>query len=932
MGDPKTFPIVPVARWKRIEEVFLGALAVDARERDRFVSGACGDDAGLRAEVAALLANADAAPSYVGDIVASGISAFADGTTPLVDRQLGPYRLISLMGEGGMGAVYLAERSDAEFRRHVAIKVLRAGLASRDAIARFRDERQILADLDHPGIVRLIDGSTSDGMPYLVMEKIDGVPITRHAEGLSIRDRIALVRPACAALAYAHAKNVVHRDIKPSNILVTSDGAVKLVDFGIAKLLDATEREARTRTGAALLTPEYASPEQACGDPVTPATDVYSLGAVIYELLAGRPPLQPRGGALAMLKVISEEEPAFPSTLAPSVTRELDHIVMKALSKDPARRYASIEDLDRDLERFLEGRPISAGPPSWLRFARRPLRRWRFTFAALGLVALAIAIALRPTQYAKTRSDMERLTQQLGSVSAGRFAPDGSILYTARWGSAPRTVYRVLTGEPAREVIANADLLAVSPRGNLAVLLDAKIAGIGAAITQTGRLVTTDAQGQSARDVATDVISADWSGDELAITRFIPGVSTNGTGSRGLVEWPIGTVVYEKGGAHLGSIRVSRDGSRIAFLEGELLKQLVVIDRAKRVTKVGTEHDIAGVAWTADDELWVADTMTRGDRCVNTIALDGTRQLVQCSTGTLQLHDIDRSGRVLVSSDHVDGRILLKAPGSTDEREVQWQTTDVLYDVTPDGKRIVFGTELDGPLYIRDVDATPIRIGTGRGVAISPDGAWVANSQPGYLRITPTGAGHEIQRMPPPGVKGVLAFLGGWSPDSKLLYNACVLPDGHQATCTFTTDGHGALTIRGKRPGSSIHMRSISPDGRWMLATDGTSPLELAATDGSSSHPLPDTPGMRNLGHHGFGDVAGWTADGKAVFVVNTGRKSTRLEIDRLDLESGEETPWKSLGPDDAGTVDFTGSVVFAGGEGYAYSYQRRLSDLYMMR
>jgi Tol biopolymer transport system component len=938
MGEMKTFPIVPAARWKRIEDVFLGALAVDAGERERFVMNACGDDAGLRAEVAALLANAEDAPSYVGDIVASSIGAFADGTSPLVDRQLGPYRLLSLIGEGGMGAVYLAERSDAEFRRHVAIKVLREGLASRDAIARFRDERQILADLDHPGIVRLIDGGTSDGMPYLVMEKVDGVSITHHAERLSIRERIALVRPACAALAYAHGRNVVHRDIKPSNILVTSDGAVKLVDFGIAKLLDATEREARTKTGAALLTPEYASPEQACGDPVTPATDVYSLGAVIYDLLTGRPPVQLRGGPLAIVKAICEEEPPLPSTVAPGITRELDHIVMKAMSKEPAHRYASIEDLDRDLERFLDDRPISASPPSWLRFARRRAVKWKFGLAALVLAAGVATVAIFRTHDAVTAPrDMQRLTQQLGTISAARFAHDGSIYYAARWGGGPRSIYRMTLDEPAREVVRDADLLAISPRGDLATLRDVKLAGVGAgfAMTRTGRLVRTDAQGQTQRELATDVISADWSGDELAITRFIPGRSTNGNGSRGVVEWPIGSVVYEMPNTDLAFVRVSPDGTRIAVLEGGALRrQIVVIDRAKHVTKVGTMHDISGLAWSDDGELLVADATNQGDRCVHAVALDGTRRLVQCSTGTLTLLDIDRSGRVLVSSTRGDGRILLKAPGSTEEREVQSQTTDVLYDVTPDGKRIVFGTgSLDGPLYVRDVDGPPKRIGTGRGVAISPDGAWVASDDLAHHHhLTPTGPGREIEQMPPPGVKMVLGFLGGWSPDGKVLYSGCVISEKEHATCTFTPDGRSALVIRGKRPASSVRMRSISPDGRWILANDNQHPLELVAVDGSSAHPLPDTSGTRNLGHEGFGDVVGWSADGKSVFVIGTGRPSKRLDVDLLNLETGEETPWKTLGPEDAGIIDYTGIIVFAGGEGYAYSYTRQLSDLYLIK
>ncbi|MCU0683206.1 MAG: serine/threonine protein kinase, partial [Polyangiaceae bacterium] len=369
LGTAPTSPQPPPEHFHRVEELFDRASDLPEAERAAFLEEACAGDAALHLEVSSLLSSAEGARTLLrGQVAAEAGHVASSRTGAQIGRRLGPYRLLSSLGEGGMGVVYLAERDDDEYKRQVAIKILQHGLGSPQAIARFRDERQILAALEHPGIVRLLDGdSTAEGLPYLVLERVDGVPITRYVREheLRVRARIELVLRVCAALQYAHGKLVVHRDIKPSNILVDRAGAPKLLDFGIAKLLDpdaAFAREAHTRTGMALLTPEYASPEQARGEPVSVATDVYSLGAVLYELVTGRPPQQPSGGQLAVLRAICETEAPRPSTLAPpslrrDVVGDLDKIIEKALRKDQAERYASVEQFADDLRRYLDGRP-----------------------------------------------------------------------------------------------------------------------------------------------------------------------------------------------------------------------------------------------------------------------------------------------------------------------------------------------------------------------------------------------------------------------------------------------------------------------------------------------------------------------------------------------------------------------------------------------
>ncbi|HEX7841347.1 MAG TPA: protein kinase [Kofleriaceae bacterium] len=407
-------------RWQLIETLFECALELPEPERDAFLGDRCGGDPELREEVRELLATALHPSGSLREAVIAEAQALASAATAQVGRRIGPFRLLALLGEGGMGAVYLADRDDAQFHHRVAIKILPHSLGSPHAIARFRDERQILAALEHPNIVRLLDGgSTEDGLPYLVMEHIEGTTITHYARDnqLSVRARLALVRQVCAGLQYAHQNLVVHRDVKPSNILVDADGTAKILDFGIAKLLapDAGfEREARTRTGSAMFTPEYASPEQARGDAVSTATDVYSLGAVLYELVTGQPPHRTSGSALESLRLICEIDPPRPSAAAPperrrELTGDLDNIILKALHKESARRYAAVEQLSDDLGRFLEGRPVVARTATVGYRARKFVHRNKVVVAAAMLVIATLSGATVISLEQAARAEIEKV-------------------------------------------------------------------------------------------------------------------------------------------------------------------------------------------------------------------------------------------------------------------------------------------------------------------------------------------------------------------------------------------------------------------------------------------------------------------------------------------------------------------------------------------
>lgn len=394
--------------WQRIKQVMADALdQPDTKTRLEFLSSACHGDKALQAEIDELLAHATNRLEAVAEDM--GGVARNDGASPTGER-LGDYELVREIGRGGMGTIYLARRADDEFEKEVAIKILKRGTDTEEVLRRFRAERQILAQLEHPNIARLIDAGTSpDGLPYFVMEYVDGVPITRFcdASALDLRQRIELYLKVCAALHFAHQNLVVHRDLKPGNILITSSGEPKLLDFGIAKLLSPSRPDFLQTTiqNQQRFTPAYASPEQIRGDPVTTASDVYSLGALLYHLLTGQSPhrfASQHPSSTEMFRVIVEEEPLRASAAigqadskfeirdSKLLQGDLDNILGKALQKEPSQRYWSVTEFADDLRRHLEGRPVRARVPTVGYRVSRFIARNKLGVAAALLLLLSL--------------------------------------------------------------------------------------------------------------------------------------------------------------------------------------------------------------------------------------------------------------------------------------------------------------------------------------------------------------------------------------------------------------------------------------------------------------------------------------------------------------------------------------------------------------
>ena len=413
-----------------MKSVLAEALELDTDRQRQFLDAACAHDADLRAEVDLLLAHQvdtsdDAMEECAADAARFRIDTDGERATR-IGSHIGAYKILRELGHGGMGTVFLAERDDEQYRRQVAIKLINPGLGGESIRKRFRNEMQILADLNHPNIARLFDGGeTADGVPYLVMEYVEGTPINRYCDEqrLSTEQRLRLFCAVCDAVQYAHQHLVIHRDIKPGNILVTSEGP-KLVDFGIAKLLDRGRAVPdATATAMPFMTPEYASPEQVHGVSVTTATDIYSLGVVLYELLSGRLPYRLKSRVPHELaKAICDQEPERPSTAvtrndiaapaAPKLRKrlhgDLDNIVLMAMRKEPQRRYASAEQFAEDIQRHLSGLPVRARNDTFTYRAGKFIRRRKLAVAAAALVVVTLLVGIIATAWQARVARAER--------------------------------------------------------------------------------------------------------------------------------------------------------------------------------------------------------------------------------------------------------------------------------------------------------------------------------------------------------------------------------------------------------------------------------------------------------------------------------------------------------------------------------------------
>jgi serine/threonine protein kinase len=857
--------------------------------------------------------------------------------------RLGPYEILSPIGVGGMGEVYRAK--DAKLAREVAVKVLPESL-SRDpeALSRFEREARAIAALSHPNILSIYDFGEEGSVRYAVMELLQGATLRERLEAgaLPPRKAIEIGLQIARGLSAAHAKGIVHRDLKPENIFVLADGHVKILDFGLAKVRPADKTEtsaptlaAQTEPGAIMGTVGYMSPEQVRGSAADQRTDIFSFGAILYEMLSGKRAFS-RGSAVETMNAILNAEPPEISGSRPDLSPGLQSVIAHCLEKSPGERFESAHDLAFALQ-AVSGLSQASGA-----IAARSAGFRRWIPAAAGLAAAAVFAAAAFFAGRGGRSDLpqfERLTWQRGTVRTARFSSDGrAIYYSALWEGQPVDVYSSEPGqaESASLNLKGASLVSVSSGGELALQLHSTIWNG----SLSGTLARSPVTGGAPREVANNVIDADWTVDgRLAVLR-----DSSDLGSQ--IELPEGTVVY-KAKTHIWQVRVSPDGKRLALMEASgvvaasVTVELSVVDLkgGKKVLATVMTAD-GGIAWSkSGDEIWYSQIDGDQSSTIHRVSVSGRDRAVLRLAGAYRVHDRSSDGTLLVESVEATDNVLFRGEHDAAERPLGWLSASYAIDLTADGKTILFdqlggGSVTSGSVYSRPTDGSPaVRLGEGFASMFSSDGRFVVgsasagNSWPStgrlkQIAITPTGAGSP-RTVEIPGI--------------EMLRNAWLFPDGKR------------LLVLGRRSGERVRFfvadidapkpRPVTPGGYDSffgckpISPDGTRFLTLTGDPGSMSFQIFSVDGgpPKNLAAEQGDILSGWSGDGRSVFAYR--RNQIPIPVYRIDVESGRRELWKSLSPSDpAGVQGGYGFLASGDGKSYAYDFDRTLSTLYLVK
>jgi serine/threonine protein kinase len=849
--------------------------------------------------------------------------------------RLGPYAIVAPLGAGGMGEVYRAR--DERLGREVAIKVLPAALASDpERLKRFEKEARSASALNHPNIVTVYDVGSESGTSYIAMELVSGETLrTLLAAGpMPIKKLLAIAVPVAEGLAKAHESGIVHRDLKPENVMVTKDGLVKILDFGLAKLtspMSGSDQESNlptmtgTTPGVVVGTVGYMSPEQASGAAVDFRSDQFSFGSMLYEMATGKRAFQKKTAVETLTAILNDE----PEPIGPATPPPLRWIVERCLAKEPRERYSATDDLARDLvglrDRLSEASGIGAVASGT---RKRPSSK-----LAAGIVLAAIALLgggyliahLRSRPVSQLR--FQKVTYQRGTIWSARFAPDGqTIVYSMisvgdDLKLAELFANRVGSLDARSLGLSPADILSVSSSGQLAIKLpppdDPRSLPIGT-------LAEVSLSGGTPRQLLEDVSGADWSPDgrELAVTRNLKGKSQ--------LEFPIGKVLHT--GAELWCVRVSPDGTTVAFIEaGPGTSRLRLLDREGRVRTLLDGVKFSRVAWSPHgDELWWDkgrhEAISENTE-IHAVDLKGRDRIVARLGGDLVLHDLSRDGHLLVERNDERHDMLATFPGQPD-RNLEWLDMSQPVALSADNRTILF-TDRGDPegastsVYIRGTDGSPaVRLGEGVALALSPDGKWALAAQGdenSRLVLLPTGAGQETTLPAGNLVFNPFTDWAGFHPDGKSVLFAAREP-GHRVRAYQQSVNGGAPRAVSAE---GVELCLISPDGASLLVrVEGSQDISLIAADGSDSRPprvVARVPEFYSPVH--------WSADGKSVLIGEA--RSPFKRIDRLDLASGKLTLWRELSPGDrVGQGGFAGIAVSANEDGLVAGRHRYFSEL----
>jgi tRNA A-37 threonylcarbamoyl transferase component Bud32/Tol biopolymer transport system component len=856
----------------------------------------------------------------------------------MVGQLLGHYQIEGKLGSGGMGVVYRAV--DTRLDRPVAIKLLSAtALAHTERRRRFVQEAKTASALNHPNIITIyeIDATESGGEPvsFISMELVAGQTLDKviPPKGLRIKEAARYAVQIADALAAAHSAGIIHRDLKPSNIMVTEQGLVKILDFGLAKFEEpagTADAFAATQTihvdmtqeGTILGTVDYMSPEQAEGKKLDARSDIFSFGSVLYEMLTGRKAF--RGDSkVSSLSAILLKDPEPLASLVADLPEELDKIVGRCLKKDPQRRWHTMADVRVALQDLLDElespQPRAVARPggrrrSWL------AQPWMKTGLA-GLLA-----GMLPAGYfgfLLSRAEplsFQRLTYRRGDVLSAQFAPGGAVVYTAEWdGAEPRLFAAQPGSREARDLgFPGARLQSISSKGEMAILLNSRASG-----TSAGTLARVPYSGGVPREVLEGVISADWGsdGESLAVVRLA------GNGFR--VEYPIGKVLLSRDGRAPASVAVGPKSDQVVIFDydaevGDFA--VTLLDAAgPRILSRGWRAMGFLVCAPGGNEVWFSAARFGEDPALWAVDLDGKERLLTQFAGWPVLHDLDSDGRLLVSAVNSRMGIAYLAPAAAEERDLAWQDASRLYELSNDGASVLFlelahGEGRNAAIYLRRTDGSPaVRLGYGNRPALSPDNKWVIcvqrHGKGSQLLLLPTGAGESKSLS----VEGLRYDSAEWFPDSRRILVTGSEPGRGPRSWVRDIDGSKPVPISDE----GARAMRVSPDGGRLIIQSGGK-YWLRRVAGGDPQPLPGfQPGDR---------IIRWSGDGRWLFVRTASHDSPNLKMARIEVATGKREPWRELKPVEPGAF-FQGDLALsADGQSYASSFQRDLSVLYLIR
>lgn len=856
-----------------------------------------------------------------------------------VHTRLGPYEILGLVGAGGMGEVYRARH--ARLGWEVAIKVLPPALANHpERLRRFEQEARATGALNHPNILVVHDFDSQEGVFYLVSELLEGETLREKLAGPGLAPRRALGYAVQIArgLAAAHAKGITHRDLKPENIFVTRDGTVKILDFGLAKLAspqltpseidNAPTAPPQTEPGVVMGTAGYMSPEQVRGQPADHRADLFSLGAVLYEMLSGRRAFRGGSAVETMNAILKEAPPELPVNL-PGVSNRamLDRTVRRLMEKDPQDRLESARDLAFALESLAESAGAQA-PPAPAR------RRFRFALIVTAITcALAVAAFVLGTRLApRSVPSLQRLTFRRGVVSGARFTRDGNtIVYSAAWDGARFQLFSTRPDSPESRSLGISDalILAISRQGQMAICFPTMIQSIYAF---SGTLARAPVAGGGPHEIAENVSSADWSPDgaSLAVIRVEDG--------RYRLEYPMGKVLYQTAG-YLADVRVSPRGDRVAFLDHPLQNDaagfVAVVDtKANKKTLSSRYNSSRGLAWSADgSEVWFSAASKGSNLTLCAVALSGRERVVARFPGYANIEDVSRDGRVLLSVHRLSASMVYQpgtrpsAPGSG-EVDLCWHDQSQVADISGDGKTILFAesgeaTGADYEAYLRRTDGgLAVRLGVGLPEALSQDGKWVIANPSGFpaqLVLLPAGPGDPR----PLTADSLHHVAAAWLPGGKQFVFVGSEPGRRPRYYVQGLDHSPPRPVTGEDIAFDRQSAiAVSPDGQFVAVLGSEQQIKLYPVSGGNPRLIPNLdPGYVPLR---------W-CDGDYLIVHRSGDLSA-AKLWKVDLKTGALTLWKELRPaNQIGLLGLAPIRVSPDCRSCAYSPLNAQSDVYLV-